>query len=287
MTETSFLVASAMDTVGKMVAMRLLERSRVVRVLARRSNDSIPELQALGANVIFADIFDPDAMAPALAGITNAYFFHPNLATRPHIAAQFGRLASRAGVAAIVNVSQVTARSDTRSPNAQSHWRAERLLDTSGVAVTHIRPTHLADWLLDLAPMIRRGEILAPFGVGRHAPIVAEDLANVIVSILEDPAPHANRTYPLHGPAEYSWPEIASCVSSVLGRQVAYQQVDTELFDELLDEIDRGELSQQPWDVLDHSKGFFAGRNSLIQEIAESEPTTIEEFVWRHRAELA
>lgn len=159
------------------------------------------------------------------------------------------------------------------------------MLDASGVAVTHMRPTQLADWLLDLAPMIRRGEILAPFGVGRHAPIVAEDLARVIVTILEDPAP-ANRTYPLHGPAEYSWPEIARRVGAVLGREVGYQQVDTELFDELLDEINRSELSQQSWDVLDHSKGFFAGCNSLIHEIAGSEPTTIEEFVWRHRAEF-
>jgi hypothetical protein len=76
-------------------------------------------------------------------------------------------------------------------------------------------------------------------------------------------------------------------VSGVLGREVAYQQVDTELFDELLDEISRSELSQQSGDVLDHSKGFFAGRNSLIQDIGGSEPTTIEEFVWRHRAAFA
>lgn len=77
MTETSFLVAAAMDTVGKTVAMRLRERGRAVRVLARRSNDSIQELRALGANVFFADMLDPDAMATALEGINVAYFFTP------------------------------------------------------------------------------------------------------------------------------------------------------------------------------------------------------------------
>jgi NAD(P)H dehydrogenase (quinone) len=286
MTETSFLVATAMNTIGKTVATRLLARGRAVRVLARRSNNTISELQALGANVLFADRLNPDAVATALAGINVAYFFDPNPATRPHVAAQFGRMASLAGVDAIVNVSQVAARPDAGSPNAVSHWRAERVLDTSGVAVTHIRPTQLADWLLDLAPMIRRGEILAPFGLGRHAPIVGEDVARAVVCVLEDYAPHANRTYPLHGPSEYSWPEIASHVSGVLGREVSYQQIDTELFGQLLDEIDRSELSQHSGDVHDHSKGFFARRDGLIEEIG-GRPTTIEEFVWRHRAAFA
>jgi hypothetical protein len=54
---------------------------------------------------------------------------------------------------------------------------------------------------------------------------------------------------------------------------------------ELIDEIG-GERAfpQDPGDVLDHSNGFFAGGNNLIQKIGGSEPTTIEEFVRRHRA---
>jgi NAD(P)H dehydrogenase (quinone) len=41
---------------------------------------------------------------------------------------------------------------------------AERVFDWSGVPTAHIRPTYFAEWLLYLAPMIRQGRMMAPFG---------------------------------------------------------------------------------------------------------------------------
>jgi NAD(P)H dehydrogenase (quinone) len=42
-----------------------------------------------------------------------------------------------------------------------------------------------------------------PFGItGRHTPVAAEDQAGVIAGILENPAPHAGKIYPLSGPIE-------------------------------------------------------------------------------------
>ena len=73
-----------------------------------------------------------------------------------------------------------------------------------------------------------------PFGTGKHAPIAAEDQARVIVGILEDPATHSGKIYPLFGPVEFTYQETAQVLSRVLGKRVEYKHVDFEKFKETL-----------------------------------------------------
>src|SRR5438067_11522154 len=58
--------------------------------------------------------------------------------------------------------------------------------------------------------------------------IAAEDQARVIVGILEDPASHRGKIYPLYGPVEFTHKEIAQVLSRVLGKDVQYKQVSLE-----------------------------------------------------------
>jgi hypothetical protein len=163
--------------------------------------------------------------------VERAYFCYP---IRPGIVqatAQFAQAAKEASVEFIVNMSQKSAREDAKSDAARQHWLAERVFDWSGVPTAYIRPTYFAEWLLYLAPMIRQGQMMAPFGTtGRHAPVAAEDQASVIVGILEDPAPHKGKIYPLFGAVELTHPEIAATIGRVLKKDVKYQQVSIEEF---------------------------------------------------------
>jgi NAD(P)H dehydrogenase (quinone) len=52
-------------------------------------------------------------------------------------AAYFAQAAKETGVTAIVNMSQISARRESKS----HHWVSERVFDWSGVATTHLRPT--------------------------------------------------------------------------------------------------------------------------------------------------
>jgi uncharacterized protein YbjT (DUF2867 family) len=65
-----------------------------------------------------------------------------------------------------------------------------------------------------------------PFGTGKHAPIAAEDQGRVIAGILEDPAAHKGKIYPLFGQVELTYQETARVLSRVLGKDVQYKQVD-------------------------------------------------------------
>ena len=188
-------------------------------------------------------------------------------------------------------MSQISAREDAKSHAATDHWLAERVFDWSGLAVAHIRPTYFAEWLLYLAPMIKAGRLHVPFGTGKHAPIAVEDQARVIAGILEDPASHNGKVYPLFGPVEYTYREIAQVLSQVLGKSVEYKQVDFEEFQTTLQA--RGKASAKGNDflfqhlrevVIDHQNGIFAGTNDLVEELGGRPPMTLEAFIEKHRA---
>ena len=61
-----------------------------------------------------------------------------------------------------------------------------------------------------------------PFGDVRYAPITGEDQGRVIAAILNHPAEHAGKIYPLFGAKELSQVEIAGLLSKVLGRTITY-----------------------------------------------------------------
>lgn len=309
MTRPKFLVTGATGATGTAAAEELLQRGNEVRALAHRHDERSNHLKALGAEVIFGDLLDLDAMRSATAGVQRAYFVYP---IRPGIVqatAQFAQAAKEAGVEAIVNMSQKSARSDSLSDAALQHWLAERVFDWSGLNVAHIRPTYFAEWLLYLAPMLKQGDtIYAPFSTGRHAPIAGEDQGRVVAAILENPEPHRGQIYPLFGPIEHTYPEIVAIMSRVLGREVRYQHVPIEKFAEIVataatgrpprndagsmyPEADR--LTGKPGSeylmqhlgevAIDHTNGLFAGTGNFVEEIGGKPPLSVEAFLAKHK----
>jgi NAD(P)H dehydrogenase (quinone) len=308
MAQTEFLITGATGDTGGYTVRQLLEKNHAVRVLAHRRDERSEELQKVGAEVVFGDLLDFDSVGAALSGMPRAYFCYPISPGLVQATAQFAQAAKEAGVEVIVNMSQISARGDAKSDAARQHWLSERVFDWSRVPIVHLRPTFFAEWLLYLAPMIRQGKIFAPFTTtGRHAPVAAEDQARVIVAILENPSAHVAKTYPLFGPVELTYPEIAAIISHVIGRAVTYQQVPIEKYAEIYSGRSKGPtqktakamygdqgplaggsantfLMQHLHEVaIDHSNGIFAGTNNYVAEIGGRQPMTVEEFVTRNR----
>ena len=295
MTQTKFLITGATGDTGGYTVRQLLEKNHPVRVLAHRPDERSEQMRKLGAEVVFGDLLDFDSVRAAMRGLQRAYFCYPISPGLVQATAQFAEAAKEAGVEVIVNMSQISARGDSKSNAARQHWLSERVFDWSGVPAVHLRPTFFAEWLLYLAPMIRQGKILAPFTTtGRHAPVAAEDQARVIAAILESPAAHLGKTYPLFGPIELTYPEIAAIVSRVIGKEVTYQQVPIERYAEIFTPkrpthastggSAKTFLMQHLNEVaIDHSNGIFAGTNNYIAEIGGRQPMTVEEFVIRNR----
>jgi len=308
MTEIKYLVTGATGATGGAATAQLLEKGRPVRAFVHREDERSESLRQRGAEVVVGDLLDFDAVREATKGVNRAYFVYPIRPGLVQATAQFAQSALEAGVDAVVNMSQVSARSDAKSHSAREHWLAERVFDWSGLNVAHIRPTYFAEWLLYLAPMIQQGAIYAPFTTGRHAPIAGEDQGRVIVGILENPEPHRGKIYPLYGPDELTYQEIAKIVGRVLGREIAYQSMPIEKVAELVANASAGRsprndagsfypeadlitgrpgsdfLVQHLREVaIDHTNGVFAGTNDFVEKIGGQRPLTVEAFVAKHR----
>lgn len=312
MSERKFLVTGATGATGGATVAELLVQGRQVRAFAHREDERAAALRRLGVEVVVGDLLDFEALRAALRGIQGAYFVYPIRPGLVQATAQFAQSAREAGVEAVVNMSQISARADATSHSARDHWLSEQVLNWSGLGVTHLRPTYFAEWLLYLAPMIRQGVMFAPFTTGRHAPIAAEDQGRVIARILENPAPHRGKVYPLYGPVELTHTEIARIVGDVLGRKVTYETMPIEKWAELVAgasvgrparndagslyaEADR--ITGKPGSeflvqhlrevAIDHTNGVFAGTNDWVQHIGGRPPVTVAAFVTQHRDAFA
>jgi NAD(P)H dehydrogenase (quinone) len=285
------LVTGATGDTGRATVNELLARGHKVRALAHGQDDRSKRLEERGVEVVYGDLLDFGQVRTALNGVKRAYFVYPIRPSILQATAYFAQAAKEAGVDGIVNMSQKSARQDAKSHAATDHWLSERVFDWSGLTVAHIRPTYFAEWLLYLAPMIKAGLLHVPFGTGKHAPIAADDQGRVIAGILEDPAAHKGKIYPLFGPVEYTYEEIAQALSRVLGKQVQYKQVDFDEFSRVLQASgksagrDNSFLFQHLREVvIDHQNGIFAGTNDLVEKLGGRAPMTLEAFAEKHRA---
>jgi uncharacterized protein YbjT (DUF2867 family) len=184
-------------------------------------------------------------------------------------------------------MSQVSARRIAISHASRDHWIAERMLDRSGIPVTHLRPTLFAEWLKYFAPIIKETSILPlPFCNVRYAPVAGEDLGRVIAAIFNDPGKHCGKSYPLYGPKELSQYEIADILTRVLERKIAYVPSDIEAFQKILKE--RGytvHFQQHVGGIAEEClNGVFSGTNDLVEKLTGRKPLEMTDYIVKNKA---
>jgi NAD(P)H dehydrogenase (quinone) len=240
MSQADILISGATGRTGGAAIDTLLGMGRRVRAYVRSDDERVAALRQRGVDIAVGDFTDIDGIRAAMEGISSAYFLYPIAPGIIGAAAYFAQAAKEAGVTAIVNMSQISARRESKSHAAQDHWISERVFDWSGVATTHLRPTFFADWLVypHFAKEIwAKKKIEFPFENGRHAPISADDQGRVIAHILARPAGHEGKIYTLHGPVEMNQAEIAAAMSDVLGARIEYAPTSIEVFKQKMEQL--------------------------------------------------
>ncbi|MBV8653692.1 MAG: NmrA family NAD(P)-binding protein [Alphaproteobacteria bacterium] len=289
MSGAEILVSGATGRTGGAAIDELLKMGRHVRAYVRSDDERAAALRQRGVEIAVGDFTDIDAIRAAMEGIGSAYFLHPIAPGIIGAAAYFAEAAKEAGVTAIVNMSQISARRESASHAAQDHWVSERVFDWSGVATTHLRPTFFADWLVypHFAKEIwARKKIEFPFANGRHAPIASDDQGRVIAHILAQPKGHEGKIYPLHGPVEMSQAEIAAAMSDVLGARIVYAPTSIEAFKDKMETLYKFPpfLVQHLVEVAQNYRdGIFAGTNDVIEKITGTPALSVPAFIEKHR----
>jgi uncharacterized protein YbjT (DUF2867 family) len=288
MSKRTILVTGATGETGRYTVQQLLKKGHIVRALVHKEDGRADALRTHGAEVMVGDLLEHDDVLRATAGASGAYFCYPVRPGLIQASAYCADAAKRAGLEIVVNMSQISAREDSRSHAARDHWIAERLFDQSGVPTAHLRPTFFAQWLLyghSRTSIVERSVIDLPYGNGRHAPIAAEDQARLIAAILDAPATHAGKTYTLHGPHELDQAGIAEAIGEVLGSKIAYRPLTIDQYRESLESAGLPEFVIQHFCAIavDYQNGIFAGEDDLFVRITGQPPMTVQAFVSLHR----
>jgi len=248
---------------------------------------SAPSTSRFLAEIVVGDLNDITAVRGAMRGVAHAYFTYPLAERLLEATTIFAAAAKEAGVESIVNMSQITAREDHPSPAARQHWLAERVLDWSGIGVTHLRPPFFLENFLTLAAKTVYGEskIFLPYGQGKHAPVCGEDLARVIVGMLVAPKPHQGKTYIPTGPRSLSMNEMAAIFGRVLGKRVEYVDLPVQRWAQILAQF---QLTPYLIEHLSrvaeaHQRGEFDAETDVVQKIGGVPPKSLETFIAEHR----
>ncbi len=145
-------------------------------------------LQELGAEVVIGDLLNLNDVRLALRGIRGAYLVYPLSPTLVQATPIFAQAAKEAEVEIVANMSQWNSRPSAKSPATINQWLSEQVFGWSPVPVAHLRATFFCEWLLWVARSIRQGVMMMPWDANsRFSPVATEDLAQVIVAILENP----------------------------------------------------------------------------------------------------
>ena len=287
------LVTCAAGFTGGAAVDTALKLGLPVRAFVHVDDARAAALRARGVEVAIGDLSNIDSVRAALEGVRAAYFVYPIGPVIIDATAYFAQAAKEAGVGAIVNMSQISARRDF-----EESCGAGPLGLGAGLRLVRRPDDALASDVLrrvaDLSPVCRNdleGEAHRdPVRDGRHAPIAAEDQGRVIGHILADPAPHAGQTYKLFGPIEMDYYGIAAAVSETLGVEIAYTPISIDEF-----RRDLSEKQHYPPFLVQHlaevaqdcRNGLFAGTNDVIERVTGKPPMTVQAFISRHRQMFA
>jgi NAD(P)H dehydrogenase (quinone) len=282
-TETElFLITGATGKTGAHTVGLLRERGHRVRAFVHTLDERAAQLAEQGAEIVAGDLRDFPAVSSAMTGVTAAYFCYPIEPGLLEATAIFAQAASDAGVHAIVNMSQISARRESKSNAARTHWIAERLLDRTAPVTTHLRPTFFTSWqTLFWVRHHEEGIYRLPMADARHAPIDATDQANVIAAILANPDPHNRQIYPLFGAEELNYHQIAAKVQDTLGIAVRYEPIDIPTFAAGLTAAGVSPYLVQHLSsvVQDYRDGIFSGMNNFVELIGGTKPITVDDYV--------
>ena len=240
-TESPILVTGAAGNVGgvgRTVVELLRQRGLPVRALVHREDERAARLRATGAEIVVGDLTVPPDVVRAMEGCRRIYFGMS--ASAPYleatvIAAAVAR--QRGAIEAFVNISQMTVSQMsltkmTNSPQHKQQYLAEQVLNWSGLPVVHVRPTAFLEnpLFLNLAArsIARNDTIRLPFGTGRTSPVAAQDVAEVMATILANPAAHIGKIYELTGPKSQDMTGVAAEDPAALGREISYVDVPLE-----------------------------------------------------------
>jgi uncharacterized protein YbjT (DUF2867 family) len=283
------LVTGATGTNGIEIVKLLSQRGLRCRALVRTSEKSNMLSGLPGVEIAYGDFAQPETLTPALRDIDKALLISSIDPRLPELQGNFIQAAKRAGVPYVVKFSGAWAMggADLREWRfARWHAEAEKLLEDSGLAFTHLQPNQFMQIYLRFQPTIAaQGKFFAACKNSKVSPVDVRDIAAVAAAVLTGSG-HEGKAYVITGPEALTYSEVAEKLSAAIGKTVTYVDVPLEQAKKAMadggmpDWFVAGQMEQYQVRL----KGYQSAVTSVVSEVGKKQPIAFDEFARDHAA---
>ena len=288
MADSLHVILGATGHVGGVIAGRLLDQKRKVRVVGRDAKRLEP-LAARGAEAMAGSVDDPAFAARALAGAGAAFLLlPPNLSTQTFRAWQsklvdtLGRAVESAKPAHVMTLSSIGAHlAKGNGPIAGLHELEERLGSVKGVSVLNLRPGFFMENNLTSLGLVKQMGLLgSALRADLSMPMIAtQDIGEVAAKRMLALDFQGKSVLELMGPRDVTMAEVARAIGKAIGKpDLPYVQFP---YDEARKGMVGMGLPPEMADLyVEMARGFNEGTVKATQprSPATTTPTSIEQF---------
>ena len=284
-----YVITGATGNTGHIVAKRLLEQGKKVRVLGR-SVDRLSKLTSLGAEPFAVDLSDQSAVTAAFAGAEAAYvMIPPNLVTsdvrgfQDNLSHAFGDAIKENEVGHVVALSSIGAdKVEKTGPIVGLRVLEERLRQIPGLNTLAVRAGYFMENTLPQVSVIQHmGAIAGPLRPELKLPMIeTRDIGDFVADSLLQLEFEGFQTKELLGQRDLAYPEVTSIIGNGIGKpDLRYQQLPIDQFAGALQQMG---MSKNMADLLaEMSEALNSGHVRALEprSARNTTATTFEQFV--------
>jgi uncharacterized protein YbjT (DUF2867 family) len=233
-----YVILGATGNTGSVVARKLLDRGKKVRVMGRDSKKLAPFVSR-GADAFPANVLDTDALSRAFAGAEGVYVLIPPAMNLPDFRAyqdqvteSIAKALDKAGITHAVTLSSVGAdKPDKTGPVVGLHNMEKRLAQIKGLHALHLRAGYFMENTLAQIGIIQSfGMMAGPVRADVPLSMIAtRDIGVAAAEALLRLDFEGQETQELLGPRDVTYTEAAKIIGTAIGKpNLAYMQLPDE-----------------------------------------------------------
>lgn len=278
------LVTGATGKVGSELVKQLSQTGARVRALVRDRERAESLARASNVELAEGDFNDPNSLRDAMKGAERLFLLSAPSREMAEQETAAVEAAKASGVKQIVKLSVIGASASAPFRLGRIHGEVEERIEASGITHTFLRPNGFMQNFLMAAPAVAaQGALFGPDGTTRVSYIDVRDIAAVAAKTLTEDG-HEGASYTLTGPEALSCRDVASRLSSTIGKEVNFVEVSLDAVREFMLGAGAGEWTADA--VVEIYKFYGEGEASevtkAVEEVAGKRPVSFEEFARDH-----
>lgn len=284
-----YVVTGATGNTGSVIANRLLDEGKKVRVIGR-NQEKLKSFVTRGAEAFVADLTDQAALTKAFTGAEAVYAMIPPDIANPDPRAYQQRVSDalataiqQSGVKHVVALSSIGADKDSgNGPVAGLHEFENKLNKIAAANILHLRAGYFMENTLGQAAAIRAmGKMAGPLRPDLKLPLIAtRDIGAAAAELLLKLDFTGKSTRELLGQRDLSYDEITAIIAKAIEKpDLKYQQFPSEQIKPVF--VKLGMSPAMADLLLDMSEGLNSGHMRALEArtAKNTTPTSFETFV--------